>query len=42
MSVPGDSDWYPIQLATNSFGQGIAVTPIQLAAAFPQLPTMAR
>ncbi len=33
MSVPGDSDWYPIQLATNSFGQGIAVTPVQLAAA---------
>ena len=33
MSTPGDSGWYPIQLATNSFGQGIAVTPIQLAAA---------
>ena len=33
MSVPSDSDWYPIQLATNSFGQGIAVTPIQLATA---------
>ena len=33
LSTPGDSDWYPIQLATNSFGQGIAMTPIQLAAA---------
>lgn len=33
LSTPGDSDWYPIQLATNSFGQGVAVTPIQLAAA---------
>jgi len=33
LSVPGDSDWYPIQLATNSFGQGVAVTPIQLATA---------
>ena len=32
-SVPGDADWYPIQLATNSFGQGVAVTPIQLATA---------
>jgi cell division protein FtsI/penicillin-binding protein 2 len=33
LSIPGDSDWYPIQLATNSFGQGVAVTPIQLATA---------
>jgi len=33
MSSPGDSDWYPIQLATNSFGQGVAVNPVQLAAA---------
>lgn len=32
-SVPGDSDWYPVQLATNSFGQGVAITPIQLATA---------
>ena len=32
-SVPGDSDWYPIQLATNSFGQGVALTPIQMATA---------
>lgn len=32
-SLPGDSDWYPIQLATNSFGQGVAVTPIQMATA---------
>ncbi len=33
LSVPGDSDWYPIQLATNSFGQGVAVTPLQIATA---------
>lgn len=33
LSVPGDNDWYPINLATNSFGQGVAVTPIQLATA---------
>ena len=32
-SVPGNSDWYPIQLVTNSFGQGVAVTPIQMATA---------
>ncbi len=33
LSTPGDSDWYPIQLATNSFGQGVAVNPVQIAAA---------
>jgi len=33
LSLPGDSDWYPVQLATNAFGQGVAVTPIQLATA---------
>ena len=33
LNTPEDSDWYPIQLATNSFGQGVAVTPIQLASA---------
>ncbi len=30
LKVPGDSDWYPVDLATNAFGQGVAVTPIQL------------
>jgi len=33
LSTPGDSGWYPIQLATNSFGQGVAINPIQLATA---------
>ncbi len=32
LKVPGDSDWYPVDLGTNSFGQGIAVTPIQMLA----------
>ncbi|HJW90113.1 MAG TPA: penicillin-binding protein 2 [Anaerolineales bacterium] len=27
---PGDSDWYEADLGTNSFGQGVAVTPIQM------------
>ncbi len=27
---PGDADWYPVDLGTNAFGQGIAVTPIQV------------
>lgn len=30
LSVPGDPMWYPINLGTNSFGQGVAVTPIQM------------
>ena len=30
LKVPGDGDWYPVDLATNAFGQGVAVTPIQL------------
>jgi len=30
LSVPGDPMWYPVNLGTNSFGQGVAVTPIQM------------
>jgi cell division protein FtsI/penicillin-binding protein 2 len=30
---PSDPDWYPIDLATNSYGQGFAVTPIQMLTA---------
>jgi cell division protein FtsI/penicillin-binding protein 2 len=30
LKVPGDGDWYPVDLGTNSFGQGVAVTPIQM------------
>lgn len=33
LKVPGDADWYPVDLATNSFGQGITATPIQMMAA---------
>jgi cell division protein FtsI/penicillin-binding protein 2 len=33
LSVPGDSNWYEVNLATNSYGQGLAVTPIQIATA---------
>lgn len=28
---PGDGIWYESDLATNSFGQGVAVTPLQMA-----------
>mgnify|MGYP000985851577 FL=1 len=30
LSEPGDPTWYTVNLATNSFGQGVAVTPIQM------------
>jgi cell division protein FtsI/penicillin-binding protein 2 len=30
LKEPGDRDWYPSDLGTNTFGQGISVTPIQL------------
>ncbi len=31
--LPGDSNWQESQLCTNSFGQGIAVTPLQMLTA---------
>ena len=31
---PHDPDWSPVDLATQSFGQAISVTPIQVASAF--------
>lgn len=33
MSTPGDEDWSEAQLGTNSFGQGVAVTPLQMITA---------
>lgn len=30
LKVPGDLDWYPVDLGTNAFGQGVAVSPIQM------------
>ncbi|MGD8625191.1 MAG: penicillin-binding protein 2 [Anaerolineae bacterium] len=32
IKLPGDSNWFPSELGTNSFGQGIAVTPMQMIA----------
>jgi cell division protein FtsI/penicillin-binding protein 2 len=33
LKIPGDRDWYDADLGTNSFGQGVAVTPLQMATA---------
>jgi len=33
LKKPSDNDWYQIDLGTNSFGQGVAVTPIQMITA---------
>jgi cell division protein FtsI/penicillin-binding protein 2 len=33
LKLPGDSNWFPSELGTNAFGQGIAVTPMQMIAA---------
>jgi cell division protein FtsI/penicillin-binding protein 2 len=33
LKLPGDTDWYEADLGTNSFGQGVAVTPIQMVMA---------
>ena len=30
LKIPGDADWYPVDLGTNSFGQGLTATPIQI------------
>jgi cell division protein FtsI/penicillin-binding protein 2 len=33
LKLPQDSDWYPVDLGTNAFGQGVSVTPIQMVMA---------
>jgi len=30
LKLPGDEDWYPVDLGTNAFGQGVTVTPVQM------------
>jgi cell division protein FtsI/penicillin-binding protein 2 len=31
LKIPGDADWYDADLGTNSFGQGVSATPLQMA-----------
>jgi cell division protein FtsI/penicillin-binding protein 2 len=33
LKFPGDADWYPVDLGTNAFGQGVSATPIQVMTA---------
>jgi cell division protein FtsI/penicillin-binding protein 2 len=33
LKFPGDGDWYPVDLGTNAFGQGVAASPIQMLTA---------
>jgi cell division protein FtsI/penicillin-binding protein 2 len=33
LKLPGDSDWYPMELGTNAFGQGVSATPMQMVMA---------
>jgi cell division protein FtsI/penicillin-binding protein 2 len=33
LKLPGDGDWYPVDLGTNAFGQGVSITPIQMVTA---------
>jgi cell division protein FtsI/penicillin-binding protein 2 len=37
MRVPGDAYWHMSDLGTNSYGQGISVTPLQVVAAYGAL-----
>lgn len=37
LKMPGDEDWHASDLGTNSFGQGVAVTPVQMLQAVSAL-----
>ena len=40
--TPADANWYPVDLATNSYGQGIAVTPLEQLTAINTLANQGR
>jgi cell division protein FtsI/penicillin-binding protein 2 len=37
LKLPGDGDWYEADLGTNSFGQGVSATPMQMVTAISAL-----
>lgn len=42
LKIPGDGDWYPVDLGTNAFGQGITTTPIQMMMAVSSVANKGR
>jgi cell division protein FtsI/penicillin-binding protein 2 len=42
LKIPGDSDWYPVDLATNAFGQGVTATPVQMLMAASSIANKGR
>jgi cell division protein FtsI/penicillin-binding protein 2 len=42
LKIPGDSDWYPVDLGTNAFGQGVSATPIQILMAASSIANKGR
>jgi cell division protein FtsI/penicillin-binding protein 2 len=42
LKIPGDTDWYPVDLGTNAFGQGITVTPMQMLMSVSAVPNGGR
>lgn len=42
LKLPGDADWYPVDLGTNAFGQGMTATPIQIMAAASSIANKGR
>jgi cell division protein FtsI/penicillin-binding protein 2 len=42
LKIPGDSDWYPVDLGTNAFGQGLSATPIQIMMAASSIANKGR
>ncbi len=42
LKVPGDTDWYPVDLGTNAFGQGVSVTPLQMMMAVSSIANNGR
>src|SRR5215216_807489 len=42
LKIPGDTDWYPVDLGTNAFGQGITVTPLQMLMAVSSVANSGR